>query len=321
MVLKNINLLVVLLVAVCMAWAAVGSDAYPNKPVRLVTGEAGGGPDLVARLTAEGIAGALGQAVIVENRAGGVTPPDTVAKANPDGYTLLVSSGIVWLMPYLMQKVPFDPARDFAPVSLAIRAPNVVVVHPSLAVKSIPDLIALAKSKPGALNYASAPTGSASHLAAELFKNMAGVDIVRVPYRGGGPALNDLLSGRVQLFFATPAAVIQHIKSGKLRALAVGSAQPSPLFPGLPTVASFGLRGYESGVMTGVFAPAKTPAPVVARLAHEVSRTFSSPEMKERMLNTGLESVGSSPQEFAAIIKSDIAVWSKLIKDAGIRAE
>jgi len=306
-------------------WLACGAYAqttapYPNKPIRIVTGEAGGGPDLVARLTAEGITGPLNQSVIVENRAGGVTPAVTVATATPDGYTLLVQSGIVWLMPYL-QKVPFDPARDFAPVSLAIRAPNVVVVPPTLAVKNIQDLIALAKSKPGELNYASAPTGSASHLAAELFKVMAHVDIVRVPYRGGGPALNDLLSGRVQLMFATPAAVIQHIKSGRLRALAVASAQPSPLFPGLPTVAASGLSGYESGVMTGVFAPAKTPTAIVARLGQEVSRTFRAPEIKERLLNSGLESVGSTPQAFAAVIKSDTAVWSKLIREAGIRAE
>ena len=300
---------------------AMSAQSYPIRPIRIVTGEPGGGPDWVARLIAQGISGDLEQPIIVDNRgSSGLIPGDIASKAQPDGYTLLVSPDTLWLGP-LLQKAPSDPLSVFIPISRAYRVPNVLIVHPVVPVRSVQDLVALAKTKPGALNYASASTGSATHLAAELFKVMAGVNIVRIPYKGGAQALNDLLGGQVQLMFATPASVAQHIKSGRVRAVAVASAHPSPLFPGLPTIAASGVPGYEAGVITGIFAPVRTPAPVISLLSQKIAHLLQMPEMKERFLNTGLEAVGSSPQEFAAVIRSDLAVWDMLIKRVGIRAD
>jgi len=311
---------IALTLPVCGAGPALG-QAYPNKPLRLVTVGAGGGSDLMARIITRDLAPALGQPVVIENRAGGVIAIETVAKAAPDGYTILFYSSSVWVLP-LLQTMPYDPVKDFSPITAAASSPTVLVVHPSVAVKSVPELIALAKAKPGELNYATGASGSATHLPGELFKAMAGVNIVRVPYKGTAPALNDVIGGHVQVMFCTPEAVSSHIRSGRVRALAVTSAQPSVLFPGLPTVASAaGLPGYESTVSYHFFAPARTPANIIKQLNQEIGRVLAKPDVKERFQSGGVEAAGSTPAYVTAIMKSEIARWSKVIKAAGIKAD
>jgi tripartite-type tricarboxylate transporter receptor subunit TctC len=292
---------------------------YPTKPVRIVTAEPGASNDFLSRIIAQGISEPLGQQVIVDNRASALVA-GIVAKSNPDGYTLMVTTGLVWILPFL-QSTSYDPVKDFLPVTIATSSPNVVVVHPSVAVNSVKELIALAKAKPGQLNYGSGSTGSASHLAAELFKSMAGINIVRVPYKSAGPAVTALIAGEVQLMVATSTSVAPHIKSGKLRALAVTSAQPSSAFPGLPTVTASGVPGYEASALLGVFAPAKTSTAIINRLNQEIVKAMNRPDMKERLAAAGMDVVGSSPAQSAVIIRNDMALMGKVIKDAGIRAE
>ena len=246
---------------------------------------------------------------------------DIVVKAAPDGHTLLLHAGNIWLAPLLRDHVSYDPLRDLSPVTLTSTAPNILVVHPAVPANSVKELIALAKARAGAMNYSSGSTGSSSHLAAELFKAMAGVNIVRITYKGTGPALTALLAGEVQAMFPSAGGVVPHIKSGKLKAMAVTSAQPSALFPGIPTVAASGLPGYESASVAALFAPAKTPAVIINRLNREVVRFLRTTEASERFLSSGVETVGSSPAQLAATIKSDIARMGKVIKDAGIREE
>jgi len=296
-----------------------GQD-YPIKPIRIVSGELGGNVDFNARLIEPALTSALGQQVIVDNRPTGIIVGDIVAKAPPDGYTLLVAGGILWIGA-LLQKVPYDPVIDFSPISLTTSSPTVLVVHPLVAANSVKELIALAKSKPGELNYGSAGPGSAPHLAAELFKAMAGVNIVRISYRGAGPALNDLLGGQVQLMFSPASPAMPHVKSGRLRALAVTSLQPSALLPGVPTVASSGVPGYESSTIVGILAPAKTPDAIINRLNQAIVRSLNTPDVKQKSLNAGMEVVGSTPEQFAATMKSEMARLGKVIKDTGIRAE
>ena len=294
------------------------SQDYPTKPIRIMTSEIGGGTDILARLLAQGISGPLGQTVIIENRGSRFLGP-LGAKAAPDGYTLIAAASTFLLSP-LLEKTSYDPIRDFAPITTATRAPNVLIVHPSLPLKSVKELIALARSRPRALNYGSGGTGSSAHLAAELFNSMAKVEIVRINYKGTGPALNDVIAGQVQMMIATPGSVVPNIKSGRLRALAVTSSEPSRLFPGLPTVAST-LPGYEITAKAGVFAPAGTPAGIVSRLNQEMVRTLNNPEVKERLFGLGVEATSSSPEEFSAIIKSDITRMGKVIRDSGIQME
>ncbi|MBI3069160.1 MAG: tripartite tricarboxylate transporter substrate binding protein [Betaproteobacteria bacterium] len=319
------RLLIWALSAGMMALGAGGVTAqnYPTKPIRIVAAGPGGTGDFVARLVGQGLTVRLGQQVVVENRAagGGIIAAQTVAQAAPDGYTLLSYGPTIWLLPFLRRSVPYDPVRDFSPVTSLVTAPNLLVVHPSLPAKSVKELIALAKARPGELNYGSGATGATPHLAAELFKTMAGVDIVRINYKSTGQALNDLIAGQVQLMFSSAAAGLMHVKSGRLRALAVTSAQPSALFPGMPTVAAAGLPGYESASIFAVFAPAKTPAALIHRLNQEIVRVLNGADAREKLLNSGLEAVGSSPEEFAATMKSEMARWGKVIKDAGIRPD
>jgi len=293
-----------------------GQD-YPNRPVRVVTSAAGGGSDFAARMVAQGIAGPLGQQVIVDNRTSSILSSEFVSKAPPDGYTLLVNGAIVWINP-LLTKAPYE-VSDFSPISQIERAVNIVVVNPSLPVKSIKELIGLARAKPGAMNAGVTSPGSSIHLATELFKAMAGVNIVSVPYKGAAQAITDVISGEIQLMFTVTATGMPLVKSGKLRALAVTSATPSALTPGLPTVAASGVPGYESIGLSGIWAPAKTPAAIINRLNQEIVRTLHLPDVKEKFFNSGVETVGSSPQEFAALIKADIARMEKVIKEAGIR--
>jgi len=309
--------------AMLLGAGGASSQDYPTKPVRLVTAEPGGGNDFAARLIVQGLGGRLGQPMIVDNRggAGGLIAASIVAKAHPDGYTLLLYANNVWIIPLLQRNAPYDAVRDFAPITWAAKSPNAVVVHPSLPVKSVTDLIALAKARPGELNYGSGGTGSSTHLAVELLKSMAGVNIVRVIFRGNGPALNALFAGEVQLMIVPVGSLAAHLKSTRLRALAVTSAQPSPLVPGLPTMAASGLPGYESMQIYGVFAPARTPAPIVKQLNDAIARTLGRSDVKEKFLASGVETVGSTPLELADTMKSEIARIGKVIKDAGIRNE
>ena len=300
--------------------SVVSGQDYPIRPIRMVTSEVGGGNDLQARLIAQGLSGPLGQQVIIENRPSGVIPGEVVSKAPPNGYTLLLYNITLWIGP-LMQNTPYDAVRDFSPIALATTAPNVLVVNSSLPVKSVAELVALAGARPGEFNYASSGTGASNHLAAELFRAMAGVNIVRVPYKGAGPALNALIAGEVQLMFPTAGAVTPHVRSGRVRALAITSAEPSALAPGVPTVASSGLPGYESISIYGVFAPARTPRPIVNKLNEEIVRVLNRTDVKEKFFNAGVETVGGSPEQLAATVKSEMVRMGKVIKDAGIREE
>jgi tripartite-type tricarboxylate transporter receptor subunit TctC len=300
---------------------AACAQSYPVKPVRIVTAEPGGGHDLAARMIAQGLTAGLGQQVIVENRSGAIFAGDVVAKAPPDGYTLLAFGSSLWLLPFMRSSVPYDAVRDFTPIILATDAPVLVVIHPSLPVKSVKDLIVLAKARPGDIDYASGASGASSHLAVELFKSMAGVNLVRIPYRGNGPALTAVISGQVQLIFPTAGSAAPHLKSNRLRALAVASAKPTSLMPGLPTVASAGLPGYESSSIVGVFAPAKTPAAIISRLNAEIQQALNKPETKQRFFDSGVETPGGTPEQLAAAVKSEMTVLGKLIRDVGIRVD
>lgn len=309
-------------IGLLLAAGTTQGQSYPLKAVHIVTAEAGGGNDLAARLIAPGLTAQLGQPVVVDNRGGanGIIAGELVAKSPPDGYMMLLYSSVVWTL-QLMQSVPFDAVRDFAPVTLAASSPNILVVHPSLPAKTVRELISLAKARPGQLNYATGGTGSSGHLSAELFKLMANINMERVRYKGGGPAVNDLIGGQVQLMFVAAPAVTGHIKTGRLRGLGVTSAQPSALAPGLPTIAAAGLPGYEMVSTFGIFAPAKTPDAIVRRLNQEIVRVINTPDVKEKFLSAGVETVANSQEQFAAVIKSDIIRLGKLFKDAGIRPD
>lgn len=310
------------LAGLCMlvAGAACG-QAFPSKTIRVVTSPVGGTNDIMSRLIAQETAGPLGVPVIVDNRGGGGNVyGDLVAKSPPDGYTLLVTGNSFWSGP-LLRKAPFDPLTDFATITLATTSPNVIVVHPSLPAKSIKQLIALAKARPGELNFSSGELGSGTHLAGELFNIMANVKIVRIPYKGAGPALTGVITGEAQLMFAIAGSALPHIRSGRLRALGVSSLQPSPLVPGLPTIASAGLPGYEALQIQGVWAPAKTPAAVVNRLHDEIVRVLNRPEVKKRLFDSGLEVVGSTPKAFADFLEADMVKLRKLFQQLGIKAQ
>ena len=293
---------------------------YPTKPVRFVTSEPGGTNDITARLIAPGLSASLGQQVLIDNRPAGVIPGQLVSKAPPDGHTLLVTTGLLWILP-LIQSAPFDPARDFAPVMFIASTPSVLVTHPSLPVKTVPELIALAKARPGELDYASGATGSGSHLAAELFKSMTGVNMVRVPYKGAGPALLGLLSGQVQLMFATTTSSQPHIAAHRLKPLAVTSARRSALFPELPPIAESGLSGYEAATPVVLFATAGTPAAIINRLNADIAQLLKQNELRARFLASGLEVVAGSPAELTAFMKADTARMSKVVKSQGLRGE
>ena len=300
--------------------ATVSAQEYPNKPIRIVTSAAGGGNDFASRLIATGIAGPLGQPVIVDNRASTPIAIELASKALPDGYSVLINGTSNWIRP-LVAKMPWDPIRDFAPVTLLVKDASVVVVNPALPVKSIKELIAFARSRPGSVNYGSTGVGGPAHLAAELFKSMAAVNLVHIPYKGTAPALVALMGNEIQVFFTDAGGAAPHVKSGKIRALAVTTIDRSSLLPELPTVASAGLPGYEATGMICVFVPAKTPTPIISRLNQEIVRVLQLHEIKDKFLAVGAETVGSTPQELAAIIKADMANMEKVIREAGIRAD
>ena len=307
---------------VCVLNACVtltNAQEFPHKPIHIFTTEPGGGSDFAARVVAQGLSASLGQPVIVENRGGsGVIAAMAVVKAAPDGYNLLLFGSTIWLLPFLQEDVPYDPVRDLAPITLTNRAPNILVVHPSLPVKSVRDLVALAKKRPHEMNYSSGPTGSSNHLGAELLKFLAHVDIVRIPYKGTALALNALIGGEVQLMFATAASVTPHLKSGRLRALAVTTAKPSVLMPDLPAIAAT-LPGYESVAQSGVFAPTSTPAALINRLNREIVQILSRTEIKQRFFTAGTEATGSTPEEFSTAVKTEMTSMGKVIREARAR--
>jgi tripartite-type tricarboxylate transporter receptor subunit TctC len=305
--------------AVFIAITAHAQDYPAAKPLRIVTSQPGSGSDIVARIISDRLPATFAQRAIVDNR--GILAPELVAKAPADGYTVLFYSTPLWVSPLMRSNVAWDAVRDFAPVTLAVNAPNLLVVHPSLPVKSVKELIALAKARPGELNYGSGSTGSTSHLGAELFNAMAHVDIVRVPYRGVGPALLGLLGGQVQVMVPSVSSALPYMKMNKVRALAIASAKPSSLAPGLPTVASAGLSGYESDTPLGLFVPAGTPPRVVERLNGAIASVLNSPETRKLVVAQGSEVIASSPAEFAATLKAEIARWSKLIQSKGLKED
>lgn len=310
----------VAITAAALAGAGAASgQTFPTKPIRVVTTVSGGGNDLVARIVQPRIAASLGQQLVIDNR--GSIGPEIVAREKPDGYTLLIAGGNLWTLQFLRKQVGWDAERDFIPVTLAGTLPNIIVVHPSLPVKSIRELIALARKRPGDLNYSSGTTGVSTHLAGELFNILARVDIVRVPYKGGGPSMNALIAGETQVSFPNAGTVSPHIPPGRVRALAVSTPRPSSLFPDLPTVASAGVPGYEWIAMIGFFAPAKTPLAIVELLNRELVRALKQPESDERLRLSGIEVSGNTPSEFAALVKVDIARTAKLMRDAGIKGE
>ena len=286
---------------------------YPAKVIRIVTSPPGGSNDFVTRLLVKGLTEKQGWQLVVDNRAT-LLAPEVVMRTPADGYTLLVTGG-TFITGYLFDKLPYEPLRDFAPITLTHRQPNILVVHPSLPVKSVKELIVLAKAKPGQLNYGSSGVGSTNHLSGELFNFMTGAKVVRINYKGVGPAVTALLSGEVHLMYANLAAVSPYLESGRLRPLAITSAEPSPLRPNLPTMAASGLPGFETVVITGVYAPAATPAAIVNRLNQEIVRVIHLPEIKERFSSIGIDTVGSSPQELTVAMKAEIARTAKLIKE------
>ncbi len=294
---------------------AFAQENYPQKFVRMVTLAPGGGSDVVARLMAPVLAEGLGQQVIVENR--GSIAGEIVAKAPADGYTLLVEGSPLWILP-LFRNVPWDAVKDFAPIALAVSTPNVLVVHPSLPVKSVKELIALARAKPGQLNYAAGTIGANPHLAAELFKSLLDLNIVQVAYKGTGPGVIGLMGGEVELMFPNAGSAMPYIKSGRLRALGVASLQASALVPGVPPIAAT-VPGFESISTQGLLAPANTPAAIINRLNRDLVRGLNRPEVKERFFNIGVEAAGGTPEDFAVKIKSDIVKFTKLVKESRIK--
>jgi tripartite-type tricarboxylate transporter receptor subunit TctC len=310
-----------LLAAVAIgAAAAASAQTYPNKPIRIITSEIGGGSDFVTRLVVQGIGNSLGQPLVIDNRGGNNTiPGGIVVQAPPDGYTLLLNNSGVLIAPLMQDEPRYNPTKDFGFVTYVAGAPNLLVVHPSVPAKSVQELVALAKSKPGTLNFASGGPGTSNHIAAELFKHAAAIDIVHVPFKGTGPALNGLMGAQVQIMVPPVNAVTGHIKAGRLTGLAVTSAKPTPLAPNYPTVASAGLRGYEAVSMYGVYVPARTPRAIINRLNQEIVQAVHKPDIKEKLFAAGTEAVGSTPEEFAALARSEIARVGKVLKAAGVR--
>ena len=312
------------LLPLLLPWHAICADAWPQRPLRLIVPfPPGGATDNVVRVVAQKLGEAIGQQVLVDNRPGGGTIIGTemAARAAPDGYTLLVVTAAFTTNPGLVRKLPYDTEKDFAPVSLVSSAPNLLVVNPALPVSSVAELIALAKAKPRSINYGSAGNGTSNHLAGELFRGVAGVDIVHVPYKGDAPAIIDLIGGQIQMMFIGLGPVAQHIRSGRLKALAVSSVVPFQITPDLPTVASAGLRNFESAVWNGIVMPAATPADIVNRLQVEIARVLAQPDSRDKVLALGFEPVGNSPAQFREFIAAETRRTAKVVSDAGLRAE
>jgi tripartite-type tricarboxylate transporter receptor subunit TctC len=320
MMLRRFLILMVLILPVTAA-----AETYPSKPIRLiVTFAPGGGADFAGRAIAQPLSEVLGQTVVVDNRAGanGVVGADIAAKAAPDGYTLLLGvAGTLSVAPHLGEPLPFDPIKDFMPVSLVATGSFVVAVNKALPVKSIPELIAYAKANPGKLNFGSSGKGGAPHLATELFASMAGVKMVHVPYRGLGPAVADLIAGQIQVLFADVPLVVEQAKAGNLKALAITGTTRSSVMPDLPTVAEAGVPGYSAGTWYGIFLPARTSPEIAVRLSKALQQVLAAPSLKALMAKQGAEAAWDTPAEFTAFTAAESAKWGRLIKDLGIKVE
>lgn len=304
-------------------YGEAAAQTYPNKPVRLfVTYAAGGASDIVSRLIAAKLTESLRQQVVVENRPGasGIIASEALARSPADGYTIIHVNIAHGANPYLNAKLPYDTTRDFSPVALLALLPMILVTHPSLPVKSAAELIALIKSRPGQLHYASAGSGSANHLAMELFMHATGLNVTHVPYKGGSPAVTDLLGGQIPMMFITIPPALPHAKAGKLRVLALSSAKRSRALPDVPTVAEGGLKGFDFNEWQAILAPAGTPRDVIMRLNDDINKALSQQDVRERMAGLGAEIAGSTPEQLAAHISAEIARWGAVIKQAGIGA-
>lgn len=313
------RLTALLLAPALLAFAAQAAHAQlqPNRPVRIVTSGIGGGTDFAARQIALGLTATIGQPVVVENRGSSVVPGDTVAKAVPDGHTLLITSGgILWVLPFF-QKVPYDAVKDFAPVAVVAGFPSVLAINASVPANTVKEFIAVAKAKPGALNHVMTAEGGSAHLSAAMFAHMAGIKLTPIPYKNTGTAITDLVSGQVQLFFSAAGPVMPHVKTGRLKALGITSAKPSPLLPDLPPIAAT-VPGYDMEAVYCLFAPARTPPAIVKYLNQEVVRTLSQPDVRERFMAAGIEPRVSTPAELGALRKEDMARMAKLLKEAGL---
>ncbi len=305
--------------------AALAQPAYPTRAIRMVVPfPPGGTTDILARVAGQKITEATGQQVIVDNRpgAGGNIGTEIVAKAPPDGYTLLAAPGsTLTIHPSLYSKLPFDTLKDFAPITIIAAVPNLLVAHPSLPVKNVKELIALAKARSGQLNYASTGAGQSTHLSMELFKITAGIDMTHIPYKGSSPALTDLLAGQVPVMFDNMPSCLPHVKANKLRALGLSTLKRSPALPALPTIAESGLPGFEVSVWFGILAPAGTPRDIVSHLNAIIVKALASPDMRERLAGQGAEPIGNTPEEFTAQMRRDLVKWAKVVKDAAIKLD
>ncbi len=306
------------------ALAQAPTAAYPAKPVRIIAGfPPGSGADITARVIGQKLGEALGQQFLVDNRmgAGSNIAAELAAKAPPDGYTVFLGTVANTINATLYARLPFDFARDFAPVALATSAPNILVVHPSVPARSVAELIKLAKARPGQLNYASSGTGTAPHLSSEMFKSMAGINLVHIPYKGSPQAVTDLLGGQVALMFSPASTVLPQVKSGRLRALAVTTSARMTSLPELPTVAESGLPGFETVTWFGFLVPAATPREIVSKLNAEIVKVLAQPETRQQFAAQGIDVLGGTPEQFAAYIGAEIAKWTRVIRESGTRAE
>jgi tripartite-type tricarboxylate transporter receptor subunit TctC len=321
---KYLSLLNFLLIALASASYAQAPAGYPTRPIRvLVPYPPGGGADIIARTVMTKMAGQLKQQIVIDNRAGGggAVAHELAASAAPDGYTLLVAISAIVANVAVNPRSTYDPVRDFTPLMLMARSPYRVVIYPGQPAHTLQEWVALAKAKPGAMSYGSAGAGSAIHLSAELFRMQTGISMVHVPYKGTGPAITDLIAGQIQMMFAGTLSAAPHVKSGRIRALAVTSLKRRADAPDLPTVAETVAPGYEAGEWFGVFAPAGLPKPLAERLHGELAKTMSDTELRERLTAGGMDLVGSTPAEFAEVVRRDFAKWSQLVKEAGLKAD
>ena len=320
------KIIAALLVAACSALAPASALAqkFPEKPIRfIVPFPPGGGNDILARMLAPKMAESLGQPVVIDNRAGagGNIGTDLAAKSPPDGYTIVIASNQVTMNPALYAKLPFDIEKDFAPVALAASVPMVLAVHPSVPANNVRELIALAKASPGKLNHSTPGAGTPQHIAFEVFNHAAGISITHVPYKGTGPAIADLIAGQVQAAFGTLASLEQHVKAGKLRALAVATPKRSQAMPSVPTVAESGVPGFDVSLWYSILAPAGTPAPILARLSAETAKALAAPEVRDRLVAQGFEVSYLGPEAMNELMRRDIARWGKSLREIGIKLE
>jgi tripartite-type tricarboxylate transporter receptor subunit TctC len=318
-----VRLILVVMAAAGVTASVASEPAYPSKPIRMLVGfSPGGGTDVAARIIGKKLSEAWNQQIVIDNRAGagGLVAFEMTAKANPDGYTLLATSPSFAIQPSIAAKLPFDPIRDFAPITQASSAPYLLVLYPGVEARSVKELIDLAKANPGKLNYASGGIGSAQHLTAELFRLMAGIHIVHVPYKGA-VSVPDVIAGRIQMLFSGVPQALPHVQAGRLRALAVTTPARSPAVPEVPTVAEAGVAGFDVTVWYGILATGRTPKPIIDKLNREIVKALQSADVRQQLMSLGLEPVGSSPGQFGAKIRTEMAQWAQVVKQAGIKAE